>query len=74
MGATDTPMLRALFAPGRGPPDEVVATWMTPEQQAQLLLDLLAEGPDGRSGETIGSWVGEPIVLPPRRQRGEQIV
>jgi NAD(P)-dependent dehydrogenase (short-subunit alcohol dehydrogenase family) len=73
MGATDTPMLRALFAPD-GPPDDVVATWMTPEQQAQLVLDLLAEGPDGRSGETIGSWVGAPIELPPRRRRGEDII
>jgi NAD(P)-dependent dehydrogenase (short-subunit alcohol dehydrogenase family) len=75
MGAVDTPMLRSLYASrGEEPADEVVATWMTPEQQAQLLLDLLAEGPEGRTGETIGSWVGEPVVLPPRRQRGEPIV
>ncbi|CAN5802266.1 3-oxoacyl-[acyl-carrier-protein] reductase [soil metagenome] len=73
MGATDTPMLRALFEPG-GPSDDVVATWMTADQQAQLVMDLLAEGPDGRSGETIGSWVGLPIELPPRRERGEDIV
>lgn len=76
MGATDAPMLRNLFKL-RGidpPPAEVVATWMTPAQQAQLLVDLLAEGPDGRSGETIGSWVGEPVVLPPRRRAGEPIV
>ncbi len=75
MGAVDTPMLRSLFeSRGEEPADEVVATWMRPEQQAQLLLELLAEGPDGRTGETIGSWVGEPVVLPPRRQRGEPIV
>jgi NAD(P)-dependent dehydrogenase (short-subunit alcohol dehydrogenase family) len=75
MGAVDTPMLRSLFeSRGEEPADEVVATWMRPEQQAQLLLELLAEGPEGRSGETIGSWVGEPVVLPPRRQRGEPIV
>jgi NAD(P)-dependent dehydrogenase (short-subunit alcohol dehydrogenase family) len=75
MGATDTPMLRALYASrGEEPPPEVVATWMTPDQQADLLLALLAEGPDGRSGETIGSWVGEPVVLPPRRTRGEPIL
>jgi hypothetical protein len=47
---------------------------MTPAEQAQLLLDLLAEGPDGRTGETIGSWVGLPVGLPPRRARGEVIV
>jgi len=76
MGATDAPMLRNLFKL-RGvdpPPDEVVATWMTPAQQAQLLVDLHAEGPDGRSGETIGSWVGEPVELPPRRGPGDSIV
>ncbi len=43
-------------------------------QQAQLLVALLREGSDGRTGETIGSWVGEPIALPPRRGRGEDIV
>ncbi len=76
MGATDAPMLRNLFKL-RGidpPPADVVATWMTRDQQAQLLVDLLAEGPNGRSGETIGSWVGEPIGLPPRRAAGELIV
>ncbi len=75
MGAVDTPMLRSLFAHrGTEPPDDVVATWMTPVEQAQLLLDLLAEGPDGRTGETIGSWIGQPVVLPPRRARGDAIV
>jgi hypothetical protein len=33
----------------------------------QLVLDLIAEGPDGRSGETIGAWLGHPVVLPPRQ-------
>jgi len=76
MGATDAPMLRNLFKQ-RGidpPPADVVATWMTRDEQAQLLVDLLAEGVDGRSGETIGSWVGEPVVLSPRRAAGEPIV
>lgn len=72
MGATDTPMQRSLFGPD-GPPADVLATWMAPAEQAQLLVDLLAEGPDGRTGETIGSWIGEPIALPPRRARGEDI-
>lgn len=45
-----------------------------PKPPARLLLDLLAEGPDGRTGETIGVWDGKPIALPPRRQRGENIV
>ena len=33
------------------------------EQIAQLLMDLLA---DGRTGENIGAWVGEDLVLPAR--------
>jgi len=74
MGATDTPMLRGLFQRrGVEPPPEAVASWMTPQQQADLLLALLAEGPDGRTGETIGSWTGLPVELPPRRMRGEAI-
>lgn len=74
MGATDTPMLRGLYqVRGEEPPADVVATWMTPTEQAQLLVDLLAEGPEGRSGETIGAWVGEPVALPARRLRGEPI-
>lgn len=39
-----------------------------------LLIDLLAEGPDGRTGETIGVRSGDPLALPPRRARGEEIV
>lgn len=66
-------MLRALFATD-GPFTDAVATWMTVGEQACLLLDLLSEGPEGRTGETIGSWVGEPLRLPPRRARGEAIV
>jgi NAD(P)-dependent dehydrogenase (short-subunit alcohol dehydrogenase family) len=75
MGATDTPMLRSLFASrGEEPAPEAVASWLQPEQVAGLLLDLLAEGPEGRTGETIGAWVGEPVGLPPRRATGDPIV
>jgi NAD(P)-dependent dehydrogenase (short-subunit alcohol dehydrogenase family) len=61
MGATDTPMLRGLFDGGELPADlaEVV---MAPEQIAQQLVDLLA---DGRTGENIGAWVGHPVELGP---------
>jgi hypothetical protein len=41
---------------------------MEPAQIGALVLDLLAEGPDGRSGENIGIWMGHPVVLPPRRE------
>lgn len=63
MGATDTAMLRGWI--GREPDPEVVATWMRPDQTAQVLVDLLLEGPDGRTGDSIGLYVGQPCVLPP---------
>ncbi len=65
MDAVDSGMSR--YAAGDGATPEVVARWMTPAQIGQLLLDLLAEGPDGRTGENIGIWRGHPIELPPRR-------
>lgn len=64
MGATDTPMLRGLW--DGDPPAEFAKTWMRPEQIGQQLIDLLEEGPNGRTGENIGAWVGEPVVLGPR--------
>ena len=61
-GAVDTPMLRGFL---RSPPSpETVASWMRPEQVAQVLVDLLEEGRDGRTGENIGLYAGQPCVLP----------
>ena len=71
MGATDTAMLRGLFE--GEPPAETVAAWMRPEQIAGQLLDLLREGPDGRTGENVGAWVGEPVELGPRKPPHEAI-
>jgi NAD(P)-dependent dehydrogenase (short-subunit alcohol dehydrogenase family) len=65
MGATDTEMLRSLFE--GDPPEEFAATWMQAEQIAGQLLDLLREGSQGRSGENIGAWTGEPVELGPRK-------
>ena len=64
MGATDTPMLRSVY-PGE-PPAEDVAGWMKPARIAALLLDLLREGPDGRTGCQIPAWTGHELALPPR--------
>ena len=68
MGATDSGMLRGFTkaATGAEPTEEVIASWMRPEQIAALLLELLEEGPDGRTGENIPIIVGRPIELPPR--------
>jgi NAD(P)-dependent dehydrogenase (short-subunit alcohol dehydrogenase family) len=65
MGATDSFMLRSIFP--SEPPADVVATWMRPEAIAQLVLDLIREGPDGRTGENIGAAVGHPVRLPGRQ-------
>jgi NAD(P)-dependent dehydrogenase (short-subunit alcohol dehydrogenase family) len=74
MGPTDTEMLRALFKPGgklahlagpEGPPPEVAAGFMDPADIAGLLVDLIE---DGRTGENIGVWAGQPIRLGPRRR------
>ncbi len=63
MGATDTAMLRGFL--GSDPDPAFEATWMQPEQVARVLVDLLAEGPDGRTGHNIGLYAGHPCVLPP---------
>lgn len=63
MGATDTPMLRS-FLPGE-PDPEYLATWHKPAETAQVLVDLLLEGPDGRTGDSVGLYAGRPCVLPP---------
>jgi NAD(P)-dependent dehydrogenase (short-subunit alcohol dehydrogenase family) len=62
MGATDSHMLRSFF--NHNPPPEEVARWMKPDDVANLMLDLIREGPDGRTGENIGIWVGHEIKLP----------
>jgi NAD(P)-dependent dehydrogenase (short-subunit alcohol dehydrogenase family) len=61
MGATDTPMLRGLFPDGKLPPD-MAKVVMQPEQVARQMVELIE---DGRTGENIGAWVGEPVVIPP---------
>lgn len=60
MGATATPMYLG-FLGGRPPAPGV----MTPEGVASVLVDLVAEGRDGRTGDCIQLWAGHPTVLPP---------
>jgi NAD(P)-dependent dehydrogenase (short-subunit alcohol dehydrogenase family) len=69
MGATDTPMLRGLFEGGRLP-DDLAEVVMQPEQTAQLLVDLLR---DGRTGENVGAWVGQPVELGPVKEPHRRI-
>jgi len=62
MGATDTEMLRSWI--GSEPDPDYLATWMSADDIAGVALDLIAEGPDGRTGDNIGLWAGHPTVLP----------
>jgi len=62
LGATDTPMLRSFL--GEAPDPDVLASSLRPADVAAVVLELLAEGPDGRTGDNIGLWVGHPCVLP----------
>jgi len=64
MGATDAPMLRE-FMGDRATP-EIIATWMRPEDLARVMIELILEGPDGRTRTQIGFWPDLPVVLPPR--------
>jgi NAD(P)-dependent dehydrogenase (short-subunit alcohol dehydrogenase family) len=52
---------RGLQQAGAG--EEVTSTWMKPEAICDVVLELLAEGPKGRSGHNVGCWVGRPIRL-----------
>jgi 3-oxoacyl-[acyl-carrier protein] reductase len=65
MGATDSHMLRSFF--NFQPTPEDIASWMKAEDIASVLIDLLREGPDGRTGENIGLALGHPVVLSPSR-------
>ena len=66
MDATDSKMIRGAL--GMTPPQELLDRWMRPEQIAGLLVDLLEEGPEGRTGENVGIWLDHEIALPPRAE------
>jgi NAD(P)-dependent dehydrogenase (short-subunit alcohol dehydrogenase family) len=62
MGATETPMILAhLERKGAPRPPNL----MRAERVAEILVELIAEGPDGRSGDSIQLWPDHPCVLPP---------
>lgn len=69
MGATVTEMLLAW----KGDRADEAAGWMQPSQTARLLLELLAEGPDGRTGQNIGLWVGRPISIEDSTHAGARL-
>jgi 3-oxoacyl-[acyl-carrier protein] reductase len=67
MGATDSYMQRQFFGfdYDKNPPaPELLAKWIDPQRLAGLVIELIEEGPAGRSGDNIGVWMGHPTVLP----------
>jgi NAD(P)-dependent dehydrogenase (short-subunit alcohol dehydrogenase family) len=67
LGATDTDMVRQAIREmgGREPDESDIASWMSPTAVARLVLELHDEGPNGRSGDNLGVWIGHPLRLPP---------
>jgi NAD(P)-dependent dehydrogenase (short-subunit alcohol dehydrogenase family) len=67
MGATDTEMLRSFtkLTSGKDPSDELIASWMRPEDIANLMVQVLEEGPDGRTSTNIPVIWQRPIQLEP---------
>lgn len=61
MDATVSPMLRYFAGPNPAP--EAVARWMDPAAVCGLAVELIAEGPGGRTGENFGIWCGFEVAL-----------
>jgi 3-oxoacyl-[acyl-carrier protein] reductase len=62
MGATETPMILAhLKRKGVARPVSLISA----EDVAEVLVELVAEGPDGRTGDSVQLWPDHPCVLPP---------
>ena len=63
MGATDSHMVRTFHEqnPGSG----ILVNAMRAEDVAALMIALIAEGPEGRTGNNVNIAVGHPIELPP---------
>jgi 3-oxoacyl-[acyl-carrier protein] reductase len=62
MGATETPMILAhLERKGVPRPSNL----MSAERVAHVLVDLIAEGPGGRSGDSVQLWPDHRCTLPP---------
>ena len=71
MGATDSWMIRDFFGFPQNREDEneeqaaEVATWMAKEDTAQVVIDLLKEGPEGRTAQNMNLCIGRPPTLEP---------
>jgi NAD(P)-dependent dehydrogenase (short-subunit alcohol dehydrogenase family) len=61
MGATDSQMIRGFVGDAVTP--EMITTWMRPEDVCDLAIQLIREGPLGRTAENIGVWLDFEIEL-----------
>jgi hypothetical protein len=50
---------------GQNADPEWVKSWMRPEDVAGVLLEIIKEGPTGRTGDNVGLYAGFDCVLPP---------
>jgi hypothetical protein len=44
---------------------------MQADDVAGLIVELIAEGPDGRTGDDVQVWAGHPTALPPIGLEGQ---
>ena len=71
MGATDSHMIRQFYGYADNEEDinpeakAEIDTWMHKEDSAQVVVDLLKEGPDGRTARNMNLCVGRPVKLEP---------
>lgn len=71
MGATDSPMIRSFYGFANDVettnPDakKVIETWMSATDSAQVVIDLLKEGPGGRTAHNLNLCVGRRPELEP---------
>jgi NAD(P)-dependent dehydrogenase (short-subunit alcohol dehydrogenase family) len=66
MGETDTPMLRNYLLERNGKPvdEAVAATWTRPDDIARVVVELIEEGPAGRTGKHWCYFPELPVTLP----------
>lgn len=60
MGATVTPMFLSVLGDRPLPPGT-----MSAPDVAAVVVDLVAEGPEGRTGDDVQVWAGHRVELPP---------
>jgi 3-oxoacyl-[acyl-carrier protein] reductase len=67
IGGVRSGMLRDFFGAPRNPPSGI-----QPAAVCDLAIELIAEGPGGRTGENIGVWPGFELELQPIRKTQER--